>query len=330
MTKDTQLTKYQIWGVHLLGGFFDALHRGQLPEFLQSDEIERLLQQVASGSFGSNIPDGTPGSEFPTTGGKDPLDVLHGLFQGVASGLGRVDHSGQADPASEYGDREYNRRDIQNVTTTEQRTAFGSSVNRDEITIYLKDGSTDTFTEDYDENGNSTRFERSHMDHGSTSLTFERIEPESHDGSRVTTGTFDEHGEQHVNRVFHLDRGGRLLRSESPGEDGGGDTNTDRNPLDNIEVVGPQSPQQMISAMQHPGKDSEEFDPNTGGSGFKLSEADQERLGRIAPGAEVLDPNSGVDPLSALNLDPNQIHTRSEDDDRVDPNTGLKPVPTGG
>ena len=84
--------------------------------------------------------------------------------------------------------------------------------------------------------------------------------------------------------------------------------------------------QQMLAGMQNPDKDPD-LDPNTGGSGLKISEEEGARAGHVASASKVLDSNSGIDPLTQFNLDPNLMHTASETDDRSDPNTGRKPLP---
>jgi len=331
MPKDTELTKNQIWGVHLLQAFFDALRKDQLPDFLKSDDLERFLHEGEGGSFGGKVPDGTPGSKFPSAGGEDALGVLHGLFHGIGSGMGRVDHPGQADPAGGWlenvvfgADVVFSDEDVTDLNVHESRTANGDHEDSTTITLVRRDLSQWRFYERYDANGESTYWECS-ITGANGGYGLDTVRPDSHGGIEYTESLRS--GDYSYTSTRHFDSQGRR---QSPGEDGGGEANTGRNPLGNLEAVGPQSMQDMLNAMQHPGKDSESLDPNKGASGLKLTEADQERLGRTVPGAEVLDPNSGVDPLSVLDLDPSQMHTRSEKDDRVDPNTGLKPVPGGG
>src|SRR3954454_24380607 len=83
MPIDANLTKNRLWGLRMLGGFSDALRGNRLAGFLQSDELERFLHDSTGGSVAGKTPgDGTPGSKLPGIGLKDPLNVLHGLFEG--------------------------------------------------------------------------------------------------------------------------------------------------------------------------------------------------------------------------------------------------------
>lgn len=290
MPEDYQLTKYQRWGLGWLRGVFAGLQQGQLPGFVKGDELASILRQIREGGFfGGKIPDGEPGSEFTGTGSMDPLDLARYLFRSLLPGMGERDGSGGVDPAT--------RPDDQHVGT---------------LTTRFADGSVETFT--LEENG---RFSIKNIDAKGNVYTA-NVTPHSDGSSTVVVETRSWDGHE-TRKTF----------TWSPGEDGSGDGNTGSNPLIGINVMGPQSNEQAISALQNPGKDSNELDPNSGLSGFKLTEAQQERLGRTVPALDVLDPNSGKDPLSQLNLDPNQIQTRSEEDDRIDPNTGLG-FPVGG
>jgi hypothetical protein len=306
MPKDAYLTKHQIWGVRLLAGFFGALRGNLLTEFLTSDELERFLREAAGGSFGGKVPDGTPGSKFPGVGVSNPLDVLHDIFNSLGSGLGEIDRSGEANPAAADGDR-----------VTIGRSPDGTI----QTDIVHRDGTRDSFVMFPDGSYQSEHTE------GPGHYDRVHIVPGAHPGE-VTI--YEYHG-----RPGYPEVGTRIVypagrQHNSPGEDGSGDTNSDPNPLSGINILGPQSMQQMLNQMKHPGKNPDKLDPNSGAGGITFTEEDKERLGRIVPSAEVLDPNSGVDPLTQLAFDPNQMRTRSEKDDRVDPNTGLKPKPGGG
>lgn len=282
MPEEYELTKYQLWGLGLLRGFFGALHDGQLPSFLKSDELASFMRQIREGDpFGGKTPDfGRPGSELPG-GGMDPLDVARDLFRSLSFGL--TDRSGGVDPATRPDDQ-------------------------DELHMTRNsDGSLETFYIDDDDRYSWKREDAK----GNVETTTMTPDPTG-GGFTVEEHYYSRDGDR--KRTMHYDG--------APGDDGG-DANSDRNPLTGMNVIGPQSNEQAISALQHPGKDPDELDPNSGISAFSLTEAEQERLGRIVPGLEVLDPNSGMDPLSQLNLDPNQLHTRSEEDDRIDPNTGV-------
>lgn len=293
MPVDYELTEYQQWGVGMLLGFFGVLYNGQLTGFLNADDLASFVRQIREGGpFGGEIPEGRPGSKFPGTGLTDPLDIARDLFRSLLSGLGETDGSGGVDPAT--------RPDSEPVGT---------------FTISRADGSVSTFTREED---------------GRTWV--KTIDAKGNEISIMVTPDRDGTGGPTVVVETHSRDGQETRKSfrYSPGVDGAGDGNSDLNPLSGINVVGPQSNEQAISALQHPGKDPNELDPNSGIRGFSLSETEQERLGLIVPALDVLDLNSGMDPLSQLNLDPNQIHTRSEDDDRIDPNTGLTAFPVRG
>jgi hypothetical protein len=305
--KETEMTKYQIWRIQLLRGFFEALHKNQLQEFLKSDDITSFLRAAKTdGLFGGKIPDGDTGSKFPGTGSKDPLDVLHGLFHGVGSNLGTIDHPGDVDPASD--------RDDGNMTIEDKPD--GTII----TTVTHPDGRVETWTTD--ERGGYQYSSRGGADDKEITT---RITPDDNGKGFTVTEGYHLHDGRSSSRSTHYELDGG---HSSPGEDGGGDTNGVRNPLSGVETLGPQSMQQMLSAIQHPATDSGKIDPNSGKDDFKLTEADKEKLGLTAAGADVLDPNSGLDPLTQLNLDPNKMNTGSKNDDELDrKNTGLKPVP---
>ncbi len=348
MPKEYEMTKIQLWGVQLLGGFFDALHRDQLTDFLKSEELQRFLHEAEGGSIEGKVPDGTPGSKFPglgsgnpldvlhdlfgglgagfgdgtpgsklpDVGGGGPLDVLHDIFSGPASGLGKIDHQAGGDPAATgstnieddgHGHVITTHKDDQgNITRIDNDGHGNIQVHTDN-----RDGSSEEFELHAD---GSSRGSQSYANGGGDWWS---ISSDGHGGSHIVGG-------DHHSRNYGPDG-----RPYSPGEDGGGDTNSDRNPLSGIDIGAPQSMEQMLNQMKNPGKDPNDLDPNTGAGGITFTEQDKERLGRIVPGAEVLDPNSGIDPLSQLNIDPSQIHTRSEEDD-LDPNTGQdQPLPIG-
>jgi hypothetical protein len=331
---ERELTKEAIWGLYLVQGFFGALLKGRGWSFIESDEVRRFLHQAKRGSFGEKIPDGgTPGSEIPGTGTQDPLDVLAGLFSGIGSSLGEVDRPGRAGK-----DRKPDGPSV--LPDGTHQTIHTDAETGDRVTIRrYADGSISTWTAHRDGSADGFRwfpdnhtamFHVDHTPNGSTEFGAGFHESgtgvETHPGGNareVVTNSFHWH-----NGTVHQDGPPRVWRREnSPGEDGR-EANSDRNPLANLETIGPHSLAQMTEALRHPAKDVD-LDPNTGRKGPQFTDADKERLGRIVPNADLLDPNSGVNPLAALNLDPSRMHTRSEDDDRVDPNTGLKPQPGG-
>lgn len=330
MPDERELTKEALWGLYLVQSFFDALLKGQVWSFIESDEVRRFLHQAKRGSFGEKVPDGgTPGSEIPGTGTQDPLDVLGGLFGGVGSSLGEVDHPDRA-----AKDRKPDGTSV--LPDGTRQTIHTDAETGDRVTIRTyADGSISTWTAHRDGSADGFRwwpdntsgmFHVDHTPNGSTEFAAGLHQ----DGTVVDVHHGDTAGEW-VTRWGHWDAGTAYLDRrevwQSPGEDGR-EASSDRNPLASLEAVGPLSLAQMTNALRHPSKDLN-LDPNTGKSGLQLTDADRERFGRIVPSADVLDPNSGVDPLTGLNLDPNQVHTRTEDDDRVDLNTGLKPQPGG-
>jgi hypothetical protein len=322
--KGYPLTKFGMLGLDLLHRFYAALHDDQLPGFLKSDDLESFLHDMrTAGPFGGKLGDGGPGSKIPGIGTMDPLDVLHELLTGVGADLGRVDHpDGGVDPASGAGDMDgcYHRdRPSDRMISGIIDQHPNESMTR---TTFFREGGSETWSySQVDINGTSV----SHVIVDPDGSTYKSvITPDGQGGFWQEESTSGGAHEITVSSHYFGPGGYR-----SPGEDGGGDTNSGRNPLGNIDVLGPQSMQQTLAAMQHPDKDPE-LDPNSGIGAFTMSQSEQERLGRIAPAMEVLDPNSGMDPLSQLNLDPNQLHGRSEKDDRIDPNTGLTAFPVGG
>ena len=323
---EMDLSQHQIWGLRLIQSFFDAQRKGRLPDFIESDELRKFLHRAMEGSFGTKVPDGSPGSKIPQAGGRSPIDVLHDLFRGLGFSLGKVDHPGGGDPAADRDEHE----GTEVLPSGKRITVHTDPATGDRTTVDARpDGSIRSDT--VHRNGTRDSFElltngTYRSEHSAGPGNYDRIEvrPGPAPGDCVI---YEFHG-----RPGLAETGTRTVyppgRQTSPGEDGGGDGNSGRNPLSGLEAVGPQSMGQMVNQMEHPGSDSEK-DPNTG-KGPTLSDAEQEKLRRIAPGAEKVDPNSGQDPLSTLNLDPSKLHTRNEDDDRIDPNTGQKPVPGGG
>lgn len=346
MKSTQQFTNNQIRGARLLCGFFYALQKDQLTEFLKSDEVQRFLQETAGGYIAGKVPDGTPeGSGVPGTSERNPLDILHDLFNNPWSGslgdgtpgseiggiggnplgtlqdifnnqwsggLGKIDHPGGADPAGAYGDANFDGPDVPHFSFSDQRTANGDDEDSDMITLVFRDGRREILLEEYDEHGTPVQFSHVRMrSETDMSGTFERVTPASNGGYDVVQGTNDSQGHSTTTRILHFDRNGVQIL-DSPGEDGAG-ANTDRDPLSSIEVVGPQSTQQTLAGMKYPGKDPNELDPNSGDGGIKFTEEDKERLGRTAPALDVLDPNSGIDPLSQLNIDPDQINSKEEE-----------------
>jgi hypothetical protein len=303
MPTDFELTKDQVWAVHLIGGVFGGLRDDQYVEFLKAGELDRFLNGEG-GAFGTAIADGGPGSKFPSAGAKNPLDVLRGLFGGLASGLGEVDQAHGVDPATERGD------DIHVIHHHESGT-MGAI-------IHYADGRTEMWGINDD-----GRYESMVRD-GNT-LTDTLISPGASTGQCI------------VERWTYV--GGVLTAHDitkygpfgdrSPGE-GGGDENTDRNPLSGFGAAGPFSMQQVMEQMAHPEKGADELDQNTGKDPFRVSKEDQEQLGRTAPALETLDPNSGIDPVTSLNPDPDKMGSEGDTDDRLDPNTGQKPIRGGG
>jgi hypothetical protein len=290
-----------VWDVHVIGGLFGSLREDRYADFVKTGELDRFLNGQA-GAFGQKVPDGAPGSTFPSAGGQSPGDALRGLFNGLGAGLGEVDHAGGTDPSSTDGDR------------TEIRTNRDGTI----VTTTLHaDGSWDA--DAFYRNGN---YVSNHGDgHGGISVT--SVTAGSHEGDCTVTTIESAPGmpERTTSIRYHgADR--------SPGE-GGSEANSDLNPLSGIDPMSPPSTQQMLDQLEHPGKDRDELDPNSKMGGFQPTKEDVERLGLTVPALDTLDPNSGVDPLTSLNLDPSQLRTRSEKDDRVDPNTGEKPMPGG-
>jgi hypothetical protein len=297
---DFELPKELVWDVHLINGVFGAVREDRYLEFLKAGELDRFLHND-SGSFGKDIPGGEPGSKFPSAGSQNPVDVLRGLFGGLASGLGEVDRAHGVDPAGERGD------DIHIIHHHESGTQGA--------VVHYADGRREMWGINDD-----GRYESIVRD-GNT-LTDTLMTPGSVPGQcLIEKWTF-------VNGVLtshELTKYGPY-GDHSPGE-GGGDDNTDRNPLSGLGPIGPFSMQQVMEEMAHPEKGVGELDQNTGKDVFRPSEEQQEQLGRTVPALDTLDPNSGLDPLTSLNLDPNKLHTRTEDEERLDPNTGEKPIP---
>jgi hypothetical protein len=310
MPKDIQLTKYDIWGVNLVQSFFSSLVRGTLLSFLKSDELERFLHGTPGGSFGSKIPGGGPGSKFPGTGAMSPLDTLHQMFGSIASGFGEVDNPGgfntATQPVEDVGSIPSPSR-VQSITVRGEEMTVQSTGRQD---IYSEGRNSDT--------GQKVATHITYYDNGikdRVDITSDGAGGTWWDMSRTQNG---------VTRTIHSHH-----EIDSPGEDGGGDTNSDRNPLGSIDIRGLQSVGQMLKGVEHPAKDGKELDPNFK-KGQYLKDIDKDRLGRVAPALKTLDPNSGIDPLTQLNIDPGTLHTRSKEDDRIDPNTGIKPVPGTG
>jgi hypothetical protein len=302
MPPDGDLNKYQFWGLHLVGDLFDSLHDDRYADFLKDGELDRFLHS-GQGPFGGKLPDGGPGSRFPGTGGEGPGDALHGLFTSMVAGLGEVDLVGGADPASADGDR------------FEVRTARDGTI---VTTISHADGS-------WSMTGTSADGSRTILNegdgHGAISVVV--IERGEHEGDWTVTTVDTAPGRpdrETTTRYHGTDR--------SP-DDGGSDSNSDRNPLSGVDPLRPPSIEQMLDQVEHPGRDQGELDPNAGLEGFQPTKEDQASLGLVVPALETLDPNSGVDPLTSLNLDPTLMHTRDDKDDRIDPNTGSKPMPGG-
>jgi len=300
---DFELDKYQVWAVHLIGGVFGALRGDRYREFLKAGELDRFINGPG-GAFGDKVPDGGPGSKLPGTGSQSPIDALRVLFGGLASGLGEVDRAHGVDPAADGGD------DIRVIHRHDNGT-MGAI-------IHYADGSSEMW------GINDDGLYESIVRNGDT-LSDTVISAGANPGECRVERWTSVAGGPTVHEVWTYGPKG----DRSPGE-GGDEANADRNPLSGIGILGPLSMQQMLSQMEHPGKDEDELDQNTGKGAFQFTKEDEERLGRTAPALDTLDPNSGIDPLTALNLDPNQMHTRSEKDDRVDPNTGEKPMPGGG
>ena len=337
MPKDSYLTKDQIRALGLLGGFSEAVRGNRLAAFLKSGDLERFLDGMRGGPFSGTVPaDGTPGSKLPGVGVEDPLNILRGLFQGIGSDLGKIDRPAGADPAAGQT----------TVNPNGDRVTTNTDSNGDRVTVITRpDGTIGIWTAHRDGSADGIIWRPDgtvgliHVDHapngdarfgaGSAGVGSSSTEVNMYAGANTR---------EVVILTFHHRDGVRddnptrtvWRRGQSPGEEGGGDTNSGRNPLDGIETVGPQSMQQMIAGLKNPGRNPDKLDPNTGVSGITLTKEDKERLGRTVPAAEVVDANSGIDPLNQLNLDPSQLHTRSEKDERVDPNTGLKPGPGKG
>ena len=298
MPKESPLTKGQLWGLDLLGRFLDAIQGGVLADFVKSDELERFLQESAGGPFGQNVPDGRPGSEFPAAGGGNPVDVLRGLLHGILSDLGRIDHPGSADPA---------------------RGIVGDDV---AVRTYDSPGRHEVFQSDGAGNVTHARY----FTEGGETIGYQKetiIQDEDGRGFTFQTDFAGRDGVPH-HADWHVNASG----AHQPGEDGS-DANGARNPLSNLEVVGPVSLKDQAKWADDLGANADALDPNTGKSGVKLDEYEQDRLARTVPAEEALDPNRGIDPLTQLDLDPSRLHHRSEKDDRVDPNTGVEPMPKG-
>ena len=303
MLPDYELSNHQLWNVRLINLVFGALRQDRYLEFLKTGELDRFLNGPG-GAFGGTLADGEPGSKLPTTGTQSPFDALRGLFGGLAAGLGEVDRAFGVDPAATGPDHV---RVIPHHENGVQGAVIHYADGRVEMWGFNDDGRYQSIMRD-----------------GHT-VTNQLISPgESPGQCLVETWTYVDGRLTSHELVKYLPSGNR-----APGESGG-DANADRNPLSGLDILGPQSIQQMLYALENAGKDAHELDPNTGMDGLQLTKEDEERLGRIAPAFETLDPNSGMGPLSSLNLDPNQMTTRSEKDDRIDPNTGLKPMPGGG
>jgi hypothetical protein len=329
-----ELTKHERENLRLIQHFFDALRQGQIWSFIESEEVQRFLDDAKRGAFGGNIADGTPGSKFPSTGGQDPLDVLDGLFRGPAFGLGRIDHGGRSDPAQAPEGVEILPNGIRQTIHTDAETG-------DRTTIWTySNGSIRAWT--FHSDGSADGFLLRPDGSAATAHT-DQTPGHSNDMPHVMSGNGTEvdiypggNAREVVIFTFHWvngvrDEGVRTVwrgGHHSPAEDGHG-ANTDRNPLHNLDVIGPRSLWEMTNLLRHPAADTEQHDPNTGEGGRPLTADEQERLGRVVPAAELLDPNSGIDPLTGLHLDPSHMRTRTEDDDRIDPNTGEQPLPIG-
>jgi hypothetical protein len=334
MPKDTALTKLQILDLHLLAGFFTAARKGQIWRFVESEDVRAFIRDAERGRFGTRVPDGSPGSKFPGTGVQNPLDVLDGLFRGPAFGLGRIDHGGRSDPAAAP-------EGVEILPDGTRQTIHTNPDNGDRVTVRTEtngvirvwvahsDGSADGFVLRPDGAGGTVHVDQTpgHSSDFGAGYGDNSVEVDIYAGANsrevvtITTHTRNGARESQTRSVWH--------RDQSPGEDGR-DANSARNPLDGLDVVGPQSLWQMTNALRNPGRDAGKLDPNSGKAGLKLTDEQQKQLGLTAPALKTLDPNSGIDPLTRLNLDPGQLHTRTEKDDRVDPNTGRKPVPGGG
>lgn len=366
MPKEYEMTEIQLWGVQLLGSFFDALRSDQLSEFLKSDDLASFLRETGAGPYFGKVPAGTPRAKFPDNdstnmfdvpydvirgpggfgqipsgltgsnfpgagsnpldgqnpfGSQNPLEILHGIFQGLGFDLGKIDHSGGIDPAA-----------TPDGGTTPATTSTTHDDGHGNVTDVTDDhqGNVAVHTQHSDGSAEDFSLSADGSSSGSKRDVNGRIEyfmitmDRQGGGFTIERGYHDTDG-SNERRSSHYGADGQ---QHSPGEDGGGDTNTAPSPLSGVAIGGPQSAEQMLNQMQYPGQDPNELDQNTGLGGLKLTEADKEGLGWFVPALEVLDPNSGIEPLAQLNIDPNQIHARSEDDDRIDPNTGLQPLPT--
>jgi hypothetical protein len=330
-----ELTKHERENLRLIQRFFDAARQGHIWSFIESEEVQRFLHDAKRGVFGGNTPDGTPGSRFPGTGAQDPLDVLDGLFRGPAFGLGRIDHSGRSDPAQASEGVEILPNGIRQTVHTDRETG-------DHVTIWTRpNGSIQIWTSHRDGSADGLQIS---PDGHSSAVHVDQTPGHSndHNAGMGPTGTYTEvdsfpggNAREVVTITYHVRNGNEGApvrtvwhRGYAPAEDGR-ESNTARNPLHNLDVIGPRSLWAMGQALRHPGADTEQHDPNTGEGGRPLTADERERLGRIVPAAEFLDPNNGMDPVAGLHLDPSHIRTRSEDDDRIDPNTGEQPMPGG-
>lgn len=298
---------YGKWGLNLLDRFYGAVDDGSLPDFLRSKDLNSYLHRFeALGSIGSD------GSE-PNLGkaGSDstnPLDVLHDIFTAIGSSLGRIDRPDGENPAARPpGDN--------SGPTVIVVTTYDPTTNTTMITRTFKGGGQEIYSETPGPHGRAEL----------TSVNGDKIiiTPDGHGGTIEERSTSQGHTFQHRNSD------GKIM---SPGEDEGGDTNNGRNPLSGLEALGPQSLQQMTNALKHPGKDTDELDPNAKANPANLSEADREHVNiGSSAGEYVVDPNIGMDPLSQLNLDPNKMAgSRDDEENRIDPTTGLLTPPVRG